>query len=93
MAGIGFLTLCDFFGSTVCHYPSAAVSALGADVDYIIGGFDDIHIMLDNYNCITRIHKALKHIYKSVYVGGVKSDCRLVENINRLAGGPFAKFA
>lgn len=76
---------CNFFGSTLCNYSSAHISALGSKVNNMVGSLYKVKVMLDNHNRISRINQLLKNINKSVNIGNMKSRSRLIKNIHRLA--------
>ena len=93
MSRVGFFTFRYLFGSAADNHTSAAAAPFGTDVDDIVGGFYNVHVVLNNNNGVARIHKALKHVNELVNVGGVETYGGFVENIDRLARGAFAKLA
>lgn len=53
LSGIGFFAFCNLFGCSFGNYRSAAGAALRTEVDYMIGSFDDIEIMLYHYDGVS----------------------------------------
>ena len=61
---------------------SAAVAALGAEVYDIVTGFYDIKIVLDYYNGVARIGKAVDYINELMHIRHVKTGGRLVKDVD-----------
>ena len=67
---------------------AAAGTALGAEVDDIIGPFDDIEVVLDDDDGVAGIDELVQHLDQPVHVGDVQAGRWLVENIDGLSGVP-----
>ena len=67
---------------------AAAGTALGAEVDDIIGPLDDIEVVLDDDDGVAGIDELVQHLDQPVHVGDVQAGRRLVENIDGLSGVP-----
>ena len=79
---IAALDLCDLLGGAGGHHIAAAVAALGAEVDDVVGGFDDVEVVLDDEDGIARIHKLLQNLDELVDIGGVEAGGGLVQDID-----------
>ena len=77
------------FGCTACDDKTAALTALGSEVDYMVCNLDNVKVMLNNYYSISAVGKLLQNLNKLVHVGCVKSRRRLVKNVDCLACRPF----
>ena len=53
----GFFVFGNLFGSSERHYFSAHISALGTEVNYIVGCLYQIEVMLDYHNSISALNK------------------------------------
>ena len=65
---------------------AAAVSALRAEVDNVVGGLNHVKVVLDDDDGVSRIDESLKYRNQFFNIRRVKSRCGLVENVNGLAG-------
>ena len=64
---------------------SAAAAALGAEVDDIVTGFYDIKIVLDYYNGVARVGKAIDYIDKFMHIRHVKAGGGLIKDVDSRA--------
>ena len=62
------------------------------DINDIIGGFNHIQVMLDDYDGVARVHQLLQHLEQAMHVGCVQAGGRLVQNIHGAASGAAAQF-
>src|ERR1700746_2888966 len=69
------------------------LSALGAEVDHPVGGLDDIEIVLDDYHGIAFITQPEQHLQQLLYVVEVEAGRRLIEQVERPAGGTLGELA
>ena len=53
--------------------------------------FDDVEVVLDDEHGVARVGELLQHVDQLVDVRHVQSRGRLVEDIDRAAGGALAK--
>ena len=51
--------------------PTAGVSAFGAQIDDVIGGLDDVHVMLDEDDRVAGIHELVERHEQPLDVGEV----------------------
>jgi len=65
----------------------------GTQVDDPVGAFDDIEIVLNHNERVFLVTKAVEYLKKRFDIRKVKTCCRFVEQINRLAGRGFPEFA
>ena len=79
----------NLLGRALCNNSSALVSSLGTEVDDIIGGFDQVEVVLDDYCRVAVVNDLLQNLDQLVNICRVKSCCRLVENIECFSGASF----
>ena len=83
----------NFFWRTGSYDVSAVnVATLGSEVDDVVGGFDDLEVMLDDDNSIALIYERMKDFEQSSYVFEVQSRGRLIQDIERFAGCASREF-
>lgn len=70
---------------------TTAVTALGAEVDDMVGDFDYVKVMLYDNNRVAAVTEAVKDINELGDVVGVEAGGWLVKDIKGLAGGAFGK--
>ena len=85
LAGKAVLAVGALLGCACENDRSAAAAALGAEVDYIVAGFYDIKIVLDYYNGVARIGKAVDYINELMHIRHVKTGGRLVKDVDSRA--------
>ena len=88
---MGCLALGNFLGSTRSYDGSSAVASLGSEVDYMVGGFNKVEIMLDYNNGIAAVGYSLQNSDKLRHVLGMESRRRLIKDINGLTRGSLRK--
>ena len=93
MSGIRLFTFRHFFRSANSHNLAATVSTLRAKVNYIVRRLDNIKVVFNENYSIPRIHQSLKNFNQLVNIRRMKSRCRLVKNINRLACTALAQLS
>ena len=65
---------------------AAAVAAFGAEVDQVVGGLDDVEVVLDHEHRIPDRDQPLQDVEQLVDVGEVQAGRRLVEHVERAPG-------
>ena len=80
-----------FLGCTRTNDRTAAVAALGSEVDDVVGCLDHVEIMLDDKHGIAVFAKAVQDRQQLCHVVGMKPRRRLVENIDGLARTALGK--
>ena len=65
----------------------AAGAALRAQVDDPVGRLDDVQVVLDDDDRVARVHEPVEHLEELLDVREVEPGGRLVEDVDRLAGG------
>ena len=68
---------------------SASSSALGPEIDDVIGRFDHIEMVFDDDDRVSCIDQLLQHVKQLVNVREMKARGRFVKNVDRLAGRPL----
>ena len=51
-SGMGSLAASDLFRRTLGNNFATAAAAFGSHIDYEVGAFDDVEVMLDHEDCI-----------------------------------------
>ena len=64
---------------------------LRAQVDEAVGGLDDVEVVLDDDDGVAGVGQAVEHAEEPVDVLEVQAGGRLVEDVERLAGGAAAE--
>src|ERR1700687_1746168 len=82
----------DFLGRTLGHDLAAAIAPLGSEIDYIVGGLDDVEVVLDHDNRVAAVGEAAQHREQFLDVVEMQAGSRLVKNVERTAGGAACKF-
>ena len=59
----------------------------------MVGGLDDVEIVLDDEHCVAGVNQALQHDEQLAHVFEVQARGRLVKNIERLSRGALLKLA
>ena len=81
----------DLFGGTGDDDLSAALPALGAEVDQPVGAFDYIEVMLNHQHGIAAVAQCFEHLNQLMDIGEVQPGGRFVENVECFAGRLFAQ--
>ena len=81
-AGIRAFLPGDLFGSAGRDHLSAARTTLGTDIDDMVSGLDEVHIVLDDKDGIPLLYEAVEDLYELLHIGVVEPDRRLVEEID-----------
>ncbi len=76
---------CDFLGGSGGDHLAAGVATLGAEVDHMVGGLDDIQMVLDQQHSVTCVDQAVQRSEQAFDIGQVQPGSRLVENIDGMA--------
>src|SRR5437773_10656715 len=76
----------DLFGSPHRDDLTSACAALGAEVDHMVRGLDDVEVVLDDEDRVAGVDEATQHAEQALDVGEVKAGRRLVEDVQRPAG-------
>ena len=66
---------------------AAAVAALGAEVDDVVGVEHDVEVVLDDDDRVAAVDEALQHGEQVAHVLEAEAGGRLVEDVERAAGG------
>ena len=66
---------------------AAAVAAFGAEVDHPVGGLDHFEIVLDHDHRIALRHQLVQHFQQLLDVVEMQAGGRLVQDVERAAGG------
>ena len=75
------LACSDLFRRARYDNLSASVAAFRAEVDHVVCGLDDIHVVFDGQYRVACVHKSMQTVEQALDIGEVKSRGRLVENV------------
>jgi hypothetical protein len=67
---------------------AAAVAAFGTEIDDPVGGLDDFEIVLDHDHRVALVDQFVQHFEQLGDVVEMQAGGRLVEDVERAAGGP-----
>ena len=84
--GAGFFALRDFFGGAGGDDLSAVLTGLGSDVDDVVGGFYNFHVVLDDDEGVPGLDKAVEDAEQAGDVIEVESGGGFVEKEERGLG-------
>src|SRR5688572_8385234 len=87
MFGLG-----ELFRSARRNDRSTIWPTLRAQVDDVVSGLDDVQVVFDHNQSVSRIHETLENREQLFYVGEVKSGSRLIEDVERISGSALRKF-
>src|SRR5690606_39045674 len=68
---------------------ASAVAALGHEVQQMVCDLDDVEVVLDHHDGVAVLDQLLKHLQQLARVLEVQAGRRLVQDVERLAGGAF----
>lgn len=92
MTGVGLTYTTHLFGCTLGNNRPSSVAAVGAEVDDIVGNFDDVEIVFDDDDGVALLDEAVENGDEFCDVVCVKSGGRFVEDVDGFAGGTTRKF-
>src|SRR6266852_1205895 len=61
LAGVRARGLRDDLGRALGDDLAARVAGLGSEVDHVVGGLDDVEVMLDDENGVARVDQTIQH--------------------------------
>ena len=82
---ITFRVSCNILGRAAGYHRASLVPSLGTEVNYPVGSFYDVEVVLDDEHGIAALAKAGENFYEFVHIVRVQSRRGLVEDIERLA--------
>jgi hypothetical protein len=80
LAGVGAGLFGEGFGSAAEEDLTAVVAAFGTEVDHIVGGLDDVEMVLDDESRVTGVYQSFQAVEQALDVGG----CRPVVGSSRM---------
>ena len=70
---------------------SSPLSALRAQIDDVVGRFYDFEVVLDNDDGVAAFDEAMQHVEELLNICKVQACCRLIQDVERAAGGSAAQ--
>ena len=64
------------------HDLPACVTALGSEIDDMIGCLDHVEVVLDEQNGVSGVHETIERLQQPLDVGEMQSRRRLVEDVD-----------
>ena len=92
MSGVGLSYTAHLFGGSLRNYRASAIAAVRAEIDDVVGNFDDVEIMFDDDYGVALFDKSVENGDEFCDVVCVKSGGRFVEDIDGFACGTTRKF-
>ena len=92
MAGVALFAAGHLLRGAGSDDLSAAVAALGAQINQIIRRFDHVQIVLDHQYAVARSHQPLQNADEPFHVRHMQAGGRLVQQIQGAARVPAAQF-
>ena len=80
MPSVAFGALCYFFWRACCHHIASLVAALRAHVDYIIGAFYHIDVVLNDDDRVPVGNQLVERLHEGADVVEVQTRGRFVKN-------------
>src|SRR4026208_1175907 len=75
-----------------CRYrASSSVATIWPEINDIVGGFDDIKIVLDDEHGVATIHQAGQDLEQTLDIGEVQTCCRFIQNVHGTSGAAPAQ--
>ena len=78
MAGVGGGDFGDLFGGAGGDYGAAVEAAFGAHIDDMVGGFDDVEVVLDDDHGVAAVDELAEDFEETLDVCGVEAGGGLV---------------
>src|SRR5689334_9719376 len=76
--GVRLIDARKFFWTSDGNHLTATIASFWAEIDHPIGELDDIEIMLDEHECVSRVDEAIEHLREATDVLEVQARRRLV---------------
>src|ERR1051325_2782139 len=93
LAGVGRRDARDLLRRAGGDDLAAARAPLGAEVDDVIGGLDDVEVVLDDEHGVAGRDQPVEHRQQLAHVVEVQAGGRLVEQVEGLAGVALGELA
>src|SRR5262249_35405924 len=81
MARVRLLDLRHTLWGAQRHHAPASVTTVWPQIDDIIGGFDDIQVVLDDEHGVATFHQAGQYLEQGLDISEVQTGRRLIQNI------------
>ena len=78
-----------FSGGPAATSRPPRIPAFGTEVDHPVGALDHVHVVLDDDDGVAGIGQPCQDTNQPVHVGEVQSCRGLIQDVQRLPGGPF----
>src|SRR6185436_836660 len=85
------LVLRDGFGCARDEHAAPAGTTLGPEIDDPVGGLDHVEIVLDDHDGVALIAQPVQHVEQLRDVVEMQPGGRLVEDVERAAGGALGE--
>ena len=89
---IGYRVLCHFLRRALRDYSSTALAAFRSDINEVIGGLDDVQVMLDDNNCVSAVGQSAQDLHQLMNIRKMQAGGRLIQNVDSLSGSAAAQF-
>src|SRR3990172_6890768 len=85
-SGMRPLDLGHLFGRALSHDLAPLFPAFGPKVDEVICRLDDIHVMLDDDDCVAAVHEAVKDMDQLPDIIKMQAGRRFIQEIEDVPG-------
>ena len=68
LAGVAAFDLCHFLRGAAGYHGSAAVAALGPQVDEVVRSLDHVQVVLNDQHAVAGVHQTLQHAHQPIHV-------------------------
>ena len=91
LACVGIRAGGDVFRCAGCDDAPAATTTFWAEIDDVIGAFDDVEVVLDDDHALAVIDEATEHLQQAGDVLGVQAGGWFVEDVEGFSGRTLGK--
>ena len=91
LACVGIRAIGDVFRCAGCDDAPAATTTFWAEIDDVIGAFDDVEVVLDDDHALAVIDEATEHLQQAGDVLGVQAGGWFVEDVKGFTGRTLGK--
>jgi hypothetical protein len=74
LAGVGFGNGRNFLWRPFCHNGTPLIAAFWAEIDEMVGDFDDVHVVFDDDDGIAFVHQAVEGLNEFGDIVSVEAD-------------------
>ena len=88
-AGVTFGVCGNIFGRAAGYNGTALVAPFGAQIDYPVGGFYNVEVVLNHKHGVAALAEPCKNFYELIHVVCVQTRRGFIENVKGFARTPL----